>query len=95
MLCACAQAMDDFISESGKIRVLVCTDLLARGVGECVRARCCCGDNVHADVKNLTLVVNYDLPHVKETSEVDPVTYLHRIGRTGIQLICISKLLRW
>jgi len=60
-------AMDDFISESGKIRVLVCTDLLARGV----------------DVKNLTLVVNYDLPHVKDTSDVDAVTYLHRIGRTG------------
>lgn len=30
---ACAQAMDDFVREDGKTRVLVCTDLLSRGVG--------------------------------------------------------------
>jgi len=41
-------------------RVLVATDVAARGL----------------DIKELGCVVNYDIPHVKET-------YIHRIGRTG------------
>jgi ATP-independent RNA helicase DbpA len=41
-------------------RVLVATDVAARGL----------------DIKELGCVVNYDMPHAKET-------YTHRIGRTG------------
>jgi ATP-dependent RNA helicase RhlE len=51
-------ALDGF--KSGKYRVLVATDIAARGI----------------DVKNITLVVNYDLPD-------NPEDYVHRIGRTG------------
>ena len=59
-------AMDDFERETGKSRVLVASNVLARGV----------------DVKNLTLVVNYEVPLLKDGSP-DPESYLHRIGRTG------------
>jgi len=52
------QALDGF--KSGKYRVLVATDVAARGI----------------DVKDISLVVNYDLPDV-------PEDYVHRIGRTG------------
>merc|ERR1712224_113641 len=45
---------------SGSSRVLVTTDLLARGI----------------DVQQVSLVINYDLPH-------QPEQYLHRIGRSG------------
>lgn len=41
-------------------RVLVATDVAARGL----------------DIKEMAMVVNYDLPHTEET-------YTHRIGRTG------------
>ncbi|MEI7425261.1 MAG: helicase-related protein, partial [Candidatus Staskawiczbacteria bacterium] len=44
----------------GKYRVLVATDIASRGI----------------DVKNIELVVNYDLPENAED-------YVHRIGRTG------------
>lgn len=46
--------------KSGKIPVLVATDVAARGI----------------DVKNITLVINYDLP-------MEPDAYVHRIGRTA------------
>ncbi len=45
---------------TGETRVLVATDVAARGI----------------DVKDVTLVVNYDLP-------VEPDSYVHRIGRTA------------
>lgn len=45
---------------TGRIRTLVATDVAARGI----------------DVKNITLVVNYDLPEEAEA-------YVHRIGRTA------------
>lgn len=45
---------------SGSSRVLITTDLLARGI----------------DVQQISLVINYDLPH-------NPENYLHRIGRSG------------
>ena len=45
---------------SGKCPVLVATDVAARGI----------------DVKDVTLVVNYDMP-------VEPEAYVHRIGRTA------------
>lgn len=51
-------ALDGF--KSGKYRVLVATDVAARGI----------------DVRNISLVVNYDLPDAAED-------YVHRIGRTG------------
>ena len=44
----------------GDIRILLSTDLLSRGI----------------DVQQLSLVINYDIPHEKET-------YIHRIGRSG------------
>lgn len=44
----------------GKLPVLVATDVAARGV----------------DVKDVTLVINFDLPK-------EPEAYVHRIGRTG------------
>lgn len=46
--------------KSGKYRILVATDIAARGI----------------DVKNIEVVINYDLPD-------DPENYVHRIGRTG------------
>ena len=45
---------------TGTSRVLITTDLLARGI----------------DVQGVSLVVNYDIPHIKEN-------YIHRIGRSG------------
>ncbi|MFH0807452.1 MAG: DEAD/DEAH box helicase [Elusimicrobiota bacterium] len=45
---------------SGKYRILVATDIASRGI----------------DVKNIELVINYDIPE-------DPENYVHRIGRTG------------
>jgi len=44
----------------GRSSVLVATDVAARGI----------------DVKNITLVINYDLPN-------EPEAYVHRIGRTA------------
>ncbi|MBF0619722.1 MAG: DEAD/DEAH box helicase [Candidatus Omnitrophica bacterium] len=52
------QALEGF--KVGRYRVLVATDIAARGI----------------DVKNIELVVNYDLPD-------DAENYVHRIGRTG------------
>jgi ATP-dependent RNA helicase RhlE len=46
--------------KTGTYRVLVATDIAARGI----------------DVKDITLVINYDLPDNLED-------YVHRIGRTG------------
>ncbi len=51
-------AMENF--KSGRSRILVATDIAARGI----------------DVKNIELVVNYDMPDQHED-------YVHRIGRTG------------
>ncbi|KAF9295721.1 translation initiation factor eIF4A [Mortierella antarctica] len=45
---------------SGSSRVLITTDLMARGI----------------DVHHVSLVINYDLPSIKEN-------YIHRIGRGG------------
>jgi ATP-dependent RNA helicase RhlE len=44
----------------GLTRIIVATDIAARGI----------------DIKNLGIVINYDLPDI-------PETYVHRIGRTG------------
>ena len=44
----------------GKSRIMVATDIAARGI----------------DIKELGMVINYDIPDV-------PETYVHRIGRTG------------
>lgn len=45
---------------NGNVQVLVATDVAARGI----------------DVKNVTLVINFDLPE-------EPEAYVHRIGRTA------------
>jgi len=52
------EALDGF--KTGKYRILVATDIAARGI----------------DVKEIELVINYDLPD-------DSENYVHRIGRTG------------
>lgn len=46
--------------KSGKYAILVATDIASRGI----------------DVRNISMVVNYDLPD-------QPEDYIHRIGRTG------------
>lgn len=51
-------ALDGF--KSGRYRVLIATDIAARGI----------------DVKDISLVINYDVPQKAED-------YVHRIGRTG------------
>ncbi|KAF8974857.1 RNA helicase required for poly(A+) mRNA export [Entomortierella lignicola] len=56
--------MDEF--RSGRCKVLVTTNVLARGI----------------DIDRVNMVINYDLPVFKE-GVADPITYLHRIGRTG------------
>nr|XP_044608915.1 ATP-dependent RNA helicase DDX25 isoform X4 [Equus asinus] len=50
----------------GKEKVLITTNVCARGI----------------DVKQVTIVVNFDLP-VNQAEEPDYEIYLHRIGRTG------------
>jgi ATP-dependent RNA helicase RhlE len=52
------KTLDDY--KSGKVRVLVATDVASRGI----------------DVKNITLVINFDLP-------MESDAYVHRIGRTA------------
>ena len=62
--------------KAGEINILVATDLASRGL----------------DIAQLPLVINYDLPHVKED-------YIHRIGRTGragnpgvaLSLVCAEE----
>lgn len=56
--CQRQRALEDF--KSGKSRIMVATDIAARGI----------------DIKELGMVINYDIPDV-------PETYVHRIGRTG------------
>jgi len=46
--------------KKGTVKILVATDIASRGI----------------DVRNITHVVNYDMP-------LDPETYVHRIGRTA------------
>ncbi|CAG9473708.1 ATP-dependent RNA helicase DBP5, putative [Plasmodium vivax] len=69
--------MSDF--KSGVSKVLICTDLLSRGI----------------DVPTISLVINFDLPYVYQgrisdnygngfsNRKVNMETYIHRIGRTG------------
>lgn len=60
--------MNEF--KSGKIRVLVSTNLIARGI----------------DNRKVNLVINVDLPYHfgnKGKENMDLETYLHRVGRTG------------
>ncbi|GAW82496.1 ATP-dependent RNA helicase DBP5 [Plasmodium gonderi] len=69
--------MSDF--KNGISKVLICTDLLSRGI----------------DVPTISLVINFDLPYsyqgrIEESAvnnfsnrKVNMETYIHRIGRTG------------
>jgi ATP-dependent RNA helicase RhlE len=52
------RALESF--RTGSARILVATDVAARGI----------------DVKGISLVINYDIPH-------EPEAYVHRIGRTA------------
>ncbi|KAF9285547.1 RNA helicase required for poly(A+) mRNA export [Mortierella alpina] len=64
---------DDIIADfrNMKSKVLITTNVLARGI----------------DISTVNLVINYDLPRTRDPNDLrftpDPVTYLHRIGRTG------------
>lgn len=63
--------IDEFLQ--GKYRILATTNLLARGI----------------DMRKVTLVINLEFPKKFQDNsgekpvEVDPETYLHRVGRTG------------
>ncbi len=65
---------------SGKIDILVATDVAARGI----------------DIDDVTHVINYQTPD-------DPMTYVHRIGRTGraghtgtaVTLVGYDEALKW
>ncbi|CXI93587.1 ATP-dependent RNA helicase DBP5, putative [Plasmodium berghei] len=68
--------MSDF--KKGISKVLICTDLLSRGI----------------DVPSISLVINFDLPYIYQgritnasdaiaNQNVNMETYIHRIGRTG------------
>lgn len=60
------QLLDDF--RSGRSKVLITTNVLARGI----------------DVSSVSMVINYDIPMKGVGDrEPDAETYLHRIGRTG------------
>lgn len=55
---------------NGQVKILLTTDVLSRGV----------------DFRLVNVVINYDLPIDYSNSQrrkTDPITYLHRIGRTG------------
>ena len=76
---------------SGSSRVLIATDLLARGI----------------DVQQVSLVINYDLPVSKENvrrrcrSSALISQYIHRIGRggrfgrKGVAIKCARALVDW
>ena len=58
--------LEDF--RSGKSKVLITTNVLARGI----------------DVSTVSMVINYDIPMKGMGDAMhDTETYLHRIGRTG------------
>ncbi|XP_063933846.1 uncharacterized protein LOC135145651 isoform X1 [Zophobas morio] len=52
---------------TGQTRVLISTNLLARGI----------------DVEHVNVVINYDIPWDYELRKPDPENYVHRIGRCG------------
>jgi ATP-dependent RNA helicase DDX19/DBP5 len=52
---------------SGKTTVLIATNVVARGI----------------DVPSVNMVINYELPHMRDATKVDLETYAHRIGRAG------------
>jgi ATP-dependent RNA helicase DDX19/DBP5 len=60
-------AMEDF--RAGKIKVLITTNLLSRGI----------------DNRKVSVVINLDIPFIFGSSpkQIDAETYLHRAGRTG------------
>lgn len=60
--------MNEF--KQGKIKVLISTNLIARGI----------------DNRKVNLVINLDLPYhfiERGKGDLDIETYIHRVGRTG------------
>ena len=68
-----AQSRTDVMNEfkAGKIKILVTTNLIARGI----------------DNRKVSLVINLDLPYMmssnRDEKNLDKETYFHRVGRTG------------
>ena len=54
---------------TGEVKVIITTNLLARGI----------------DVPEVQIVINFDVPTMRVAGKQvgDPENYLHRIGRTG------------
>ena len=60
--------MNEF--KAGKIKILLSTNLIARGI----------------DNRKVGIVINLDMPYFYENGKkigIDTETYLHRVGRTG------------
>ena len=53
--------------KEGQKRILVATDLVARGI----------------DIERVNIVINYDMPETDEKHGQGADTYLHRVGRAG------------
>ncbi|KAG2208137.1 hypothetical protein INT47_010499 [Mucor saturninus] len=76
------QVMDDF--RSGKFKVLITTNVLARGI----------------DVSQVSLVINYDLPldqrgQVDFEAYLHRIGRTGRFGRTGISIILVDNRKSW
>ena len=52
---------------AGKLKLLITTDLLARGY----------------DNREVHLIINLDIPKIHKSEEPNYETYMHRVGRTG------------
>ena len=61
------EVMKKFKLSPNETRILVSTDLVARGV----------------DVERVNVVINYDMPETSEKKGNGADTYLHRVGRAG------------
>lgn len=64
------EALEDF--KSGKTRVMICTDIMARGI----------------DIASVSMVINYDMPHPRAapTQYIHRIGRCGRFGRAGVAI---------